>query len=216
MDGDGVSAPQVAASHYTFTNYATKGRWASYWHQIDEVLRLRPQQCLVVGVGDSVVLDALRSAVEDVVSLDIDSALRPTYVGSVTAIPLPSQSVDVVLCAQVLEHLPYEQFEGALRELARVSRHGLVLSLPRLSRAWSVRVGPIRRRDRIVALTIPLQRRLPPNDQHYWEVDAKGYPIRRVRQTLRSVGRIAREYRVPEHPYHHFWVVRFGESTGGA
>lgn len=53
---------------------------------------------------------------------------RPFHVRSVYALDVPDQAYDVVLCMEVLEHL--ERPVDALRELARVARIGVVLSVP--------------------------------------------------------------------------------------
>jgi len=53
---------------------------------------------------------------------------RQFAVGSVMALPFGDRSFDVVLCMEVLEHL--QQPELAVRELARVTRNGVVLSVP--------------------------------------------------------------------------------------
>jgi SAM-dependent methyltransferase len=50
--------------------------------------------------------------------------------GSVTALPFPDDSFDVVGCFEVLEHLPGDLPRQALSELARVARRGVVLSVP--------------------------------------------------------------------------------------
>ena len=39
--------------------------------------------------------------------------------------PFPDKNYDVIGCFQVLEHLPYENFEKALCELFRVSKKAL-------------------------------------------------------------------------------------------
>lgn len=49
---------------------------------------------------------------------------------SANALPLSSQSFDCVTCLEVVEHLPLELYEHALGELARISRHQLLISVP--------------------------------------------------------------------------------------
>ncbi len=49
-------------------------------------------------------------------------------VGNALGLPFASGSVDLVLCTEVLEHIP--QPEEAMKELVRVSRGYLVLSVP--------------------------------------------------------------------------------------
>ena len=44
--------------------------------------------------------------------------------------PVEDGAYDAIVCSQVLEHLPFEDVERALAELARVARVGLVVSVP--------------------------------------------------------------------------------------
>jgi SAM-dependent methyltransferase len=128
-----VSEPQIDASIYRSRAYLTKERICSFWYQFDEVLALEPADVLEVGPGPGMVTRWLREAGFVVSTLDFDEDVEPDVLGSVTSIPLPDESVDVALCAQVLEHLPWADAELALRELARVSRTGVVLTVPDIS-----------------------------------------------------------------------------------
>lgn len=51
-------------------------------------------------------------------------------VGGVDALPFASSSFDLVTCFEVLEHLPHRAFPRALRELERVSRKYIMVSVP--------------------------------------------------------------------------------------
>jgi SAM-dependent methyltransferase len=204
-------APQVDPSHYSFGGYSSERRWLSYWHQINETLAFEPQSCLVIGVGDAVVVDALARRVRTCRSIDIDRALGPSVVASVTDLPFADGAFDVVVCCQVLEHVPFEHVPAALDGLHRIARRGLVLSLPRCSRAWSFRVGNLIDRQYSFTVSVPEQRTLEWNGEHYWEIDAKGYPLRRVRKVLERGGTVRNQFRVPGFPYHHFWSI---ESAG--
>ena len=46
-------------------------------------------------------------------TLDISEGLQPDYVGSVTSMPFDDNSFELVICAQVLEHLPFDDFSVA-------------------------------------------------------------------------------------------------------
>ena len=124
------SRPQVTASHYSSRAYNSKERHNSYWHQVDEVLALEARTALEVGPGAGIVTDWLRRAGVQVTTVDMDPALDVDLRGSVTDLPLDQGAVDVVLCCQVLEHLPFEEVGTALAELGRVARSGVVVSVP--------------------------------------------------------------------------------------
>ncbi len=127
-----IAAPDKVPgrSHYSL-QYLRGGRVFSFAHQIDSVLAFEPRSVLEVGVGSGVVTAALRAAGIQVTTLDIQPELKPDLVGSVTDVPAPPDSFDVVLCCQVLEHLLFNQLSDALVELSRVSRQAVILILQR-------------------------------------------------------------------------------------
>lgn len=95
---------------------------------------------LDAGCGEGFTLDALEQAgvkaklsgidaVQD--ALDLGHKQFPTLDlrrGDIYALVQAANSVDVVLCTEVLEHL--EEPKAALKELVRVSREYLILSVP--------------------------------------------------------------------------------------
>jgi SAM-dependent methyltransferase len=192
--------------HYTTLRYDTKERWASYWHQIDETLAVAPSSVLLVGVGSGVVPAYLRLMGVAVTTLDVVSALEPDLVGDVRAIPAEADAFDVVVCSQVLEHLVFSDVPTALAELARVVRKRVVISLPRRGRYWelAVRIPPLPRLARIGVL--PNRRRFAGDKEHHWELGPRAVSPRRFRELLAEQLVIERDYHVPEHPYHEFFI----------
>ncbi|MEK8031481.1 methyltransferase domain-containing protein [Ideonella sp. DXS29W] len=202
---------QVDASHYKFERYVDIKRWCSYWHQLREVLALQPRSVLEVGVGNGINSLLLRQLGCETATMDIDPALNPTHVGSVTAIPLADASYDVVAAFQVLEHLPYDNFRTAVSELRRVSTRYVVLSLPdshkMLTFVLPLPFGGERRiqfakprwRARVHRIT----------GEHQWEINKRGYPVSRIVDDLRASGlEVLRTFRAPENPYHRFFICR--------
>lgn len=194
----------------------------------------------------------LRRAGIEVTTLDLDPALGTDLVGSVSKIPLTDESVDVALCAEVLEHLPWADVQSAVRELARVARKGAVISVPDVTPYFGIRLPvyfgtyvnrlrrhglrgaarmalrrEIRWRDLLWLALVPerwsMERRtweprrnriphrpwaLDFKGEHYWELGTLGYPRQRLVEALQAAGfRVVRDFRVPEHPWHHFFVL---------
>jgi len=64
--------PQVEPDHYYNIIYDTKERFCSYWHQIQEVLLLKPSEVLEIGIGNGFVSRYLKERGINVTTLDID------------------------------------------------------------------------------------------------------------------------------------------------
>ena len=98
-----------------------------------------PARALEVGCGEGVIADRLHRRFGEVVALDLpDAGLRadwrrlagPRFLhASAHALPFADDRFEVVVAAEVLEHLP-DPARG-LAEMARVGRRHLVLSVPR-------------------------------------------------------------------------------------
>jgi len=100
----------------------------------------RPRRVLEVGCGEGIVLASLAARLPgtrfDGLELD-EMALEQARVrcpgaklvrGDACELPFGDQSFDLVVCLEVLEHLP--EPARALRELRRVARGGCLLSVP--------------------------------------------------------------------------------------
>src|SRR3990167_9093807 len=117
---------QVRKDHYFNLKYDTKERWISYWYQIHEVLFYDPQTVLEIGIGNRTVSDYLKKAGVKVTTCDFDKSLKPDVLADILNLPFKKNSFDVVLCAEVLEHLPFKKFHRALEEIRRVCKKSAV------------------------------------------------------------------------------------------
>ena len=200
-----MSAP---VPEYKSAKYEHLDRWISYYRQIQEVLSLRPAELLEIGKGSGLVSTVLKSRGLTVTSLDIDPDVKPDVVGSVLSLPFADKAFDVTLCAEVLEHLPFEDFPKALAEIRRVTRRAVVLSLPHWG--WMFWIG----------LKLPLLPKLeafwkltgllkhPPGGEHFWEIGKRGYPLRRISSAIEASGfRIRATYLKPDSAYHRFFLL---------
>jgi len=199
---------QVDRSHYDFARYMDRARWASVWHQIDEVLRLQPAQVLEIGPGSGVFKAAAGAFGLDVITLDPDPELKPDLVGNALTLPLADNAVDLACAFQVLEHLPYTDALAAFGEMVRVARRHVVISLPDAKPLWHYRfhiprVGPF---DLCVPRPFYRPRQHHFNGEHHWEISTQGYPLSRLCEDLGRMARLARRFRAPDHTYHHFFI----------
>jgi SAM-dependent methyltransferase len=83
---------------------------------------LGPYRLLDVGCGEMPYLPLFEQHAIEIVGLDSVANPRASLLGPIEAIPAPDASFDVVLCAQVLEHV--DDPARGVRELHRVTRPG--------------------------------------------------------------------------------------------
>src|SRR6185312_6138806 len=107
-----------------------------------------PESLLDAGCGEGEMLR--RGAVPGstrTILLDRNRDTAAQVLGSVDALPFAARSFDVVTCIEVLEHLPDPG--AAVRELARVARRAIVVSVP--YEPW-FRVGNLFRGKHVASL----------------------------------------------------------------
>ncbi len=111
---------------YPNSNYEIpKTKFITYWHQIHEVQKTKPKKFLEIGIGDGFVSNYLGKKKKiKVVTFDNDKKLNPDFVGDINFLSkyFPKNSFDTILCAEVLEHLPFSSFKKCLKEMNKISK----------------------------------------------------------------------------------------------
>ncbi len=211
MTNKKVYIKQVDPSHYFNLKYDSKERWISYWYQIKEVVKTKPSNVLEIGVGNRLVSDQLKKIGIKLTTCDFDKDLRPDFVADVRKLPLKNNSFDTVLCAEVLEHLPYGDFRKALNEIRRVCKNYVILTLPHFSLTniyLGVKIIPfISIKEFTIKIDYPFRHKF--TGEHYWEIGKKSYPLSQVTAQIEKCGfKIENDYYPKENPYHHFFILK--------
>lgn len=200
---------QVNKDNYEFSKYVPKTRWSSFWHQISEIYKLGPESVLVIGVGDNIIENIIRSQIKIVHTFDIDPELKPDICGSIKDLSsCCTQKYDSIICCQVLEHLPFSNFESCIKQISDTTNKYCILSLPQkyyfsfhlvISILWKKKSFFISRIKKNVKHTF--------DGQHYWEIGAKESSLKDVKNIVEKYFSIKREYTVQENPYHRFFIL---------
>ena len=201
---------QVSKGHYKFKSYMDKGRWISVWHQLNEVIKLDPETVLEVGPGPGLFKNVASNFGIHVETIDLDPELKPDHVGSVTALPFDDAAFDVTCAFQMLEHLPYSVSLDAFRELVRVSKKAVIISLPDAESVfrWQVWIPKLAAFDRLIPPVGGKPKEHVFDGEHYWEINKVSYMLDKVIQDFEKIANLESTYRVMENPYHRFFIFK--------
>ncbi len=118
-----------------------------------DMVPLGLESALDIGARDGHITLQLSTRIGHVTALDLEcpaiSDPRITCIaGDAAQLPLPDRSVDLVFCAEVLEHIPSPALERAAKEIMRVSKEHVIVGVPfkqdiRVGRSTCLRCGQI-------------------------------------------------------------------------
>jgi len=202
--------PQVNKNHYNFIKYSNSDTWMNFWYQIFYILNLKPKTVLEIGPGNKTVTDVLKKNNIQVTTVDIDPSLAPDVVASVTKLPFAEKSFDLVLCSEVLEHLPYDLFKSSLVEIKRVCRDNVVLCLPHAGAVFQVNFKFPLIKPMNIFFKIPFfWKEHKFNGQHYWETGKKKYSIAKIKKDIGLTGLEIIETSIyHDDPAHYFFILK--------
>ncbi|MEK7098909.1 MAG: class I SAM-dependent methyltransferase [Patescibacteria group bacterium] len=199
--------------------YDHKARWIHYFHQIRAVrseLRenggdLDKFSVLEIGPSHGLVTGYLRKFGVKVTTLDIKPEYTPDVVGDVCELPFADDSFSMAIACEVLEHMPFTDSLKALRELRRVVKRTIFISVPDARRTLlQMRLKLPFCREISLTIRVPtLQRQIVTVARaHNWEIGKRGYPPSYVRSSIRRAGfRILREGSLPDTPRNYYFLL---------
>ena len=200
-------------------------QFLQYYFQVSQILSLpksKLSSILEIGPGLGHLENMLDKYDYQYLSLDIDEQNKPNIVGDVRNIQLDDNSIDMVCAFQMLEHIPYSQFLLALKEMSRVSRRYVYISIPcnissfRLDIDFNINVRYFSRFSFRLEKFIPfilinkidkdekeLLKRVDIKNPHFWEVGTKSFSKTKILEVFKTYKmRIINDYHNPYNPYH--------------
>lgn len=196
---------------YTNNNYITKDRWNNYWYQIQGIRMFsEARNVLEIGPGGKLVSDLLDKIGFSVKTLDINKNVEPDYVASADNLPMADKSFDIVLAAEILEHLPFDKMEKALSEIKRVSKIGAVISLPHSGYVFSFAFKIPLMKWKSKVFKIPhFWKTKTSTEDHFWETGLKNYPVKKIEKEIKKAGfKIIKKHIGYDDPAHIFFILK--------
>ena len=119
-----------------------------------------------------------------------------------------------VFTCEILEHIPFDDFEEALIELHRVSKKNVIISVPYSCMYFSFNI----------LLAIPFFKksinflaRIPyffvkikfdkKNKEHYWEMGKRKYPKRRIKDIIKKHFNIRKDFNFTQNIINYFFIL---------
>jgi hypothetical protein len=148
-----------------------------------------------------------------VTTFDFDPSIGPNFVRDVTRLPFKSGAFHCILAAEVLEHLPFDEFVGTLAELKRVCSASVIVTLPTPLVGPSALINVPAWNPMAISIGRPYAVRHRFDGQHYREVGKAGHGMRRVKRCIREIGlRIVRSFRLAPSLFYYFFVCDVGSG----
>lgn len=147
----------------------------SFAHQIHDIHQLKPKSIIEVGIGNGFTSTFLKSAGFDVFTVDINPNLSPDLCAPISELPnqLRERKFDLVVCCEVLEHLPFDEFESCMQIFQQIASR-MYLTLPQAKKFFGfggfLQLPKLGRRN--VNAYLSRAKALPA--EHYWEVGSAG------------------------------------------
>ncbi len=199
--------------------YDHRARWNHYFNQIRAVADtikkgggdISAFSMLEVGPSHGLVTGYLRKFGVTITTLDFKPEYSPNVVGDVRAMPFPDNSFDMSIACEVLEHMPFVDSQKAFKELHRVTKRTVLISVPDARHTlFHLRLKiPLLKEIKIFLRVPTFKKQIITNPRgHNWEIGKSGYPVSKIREALIQVGfRIIKSGAPHDTPHNHYFLL---------
>ena len=159
---------------YFSDSYFKMEQLYSYAHQINAIHSLRPNSLLEIGIGNGFTSTFFRKLGYDVVTVDINHELCPDICLPINELnsSIFGRTFDLIVCCEVLEHIPFCEFEGSIKTFASIGKN-LFLTLPNYKRQFGF--GGVLRLPKLsirISKYFEIKYKKEFGSGHFWEVDS--------------------------------------------
>lgn len=215
-----------AKKHYLTKEYEDFNLWLDYWVQKSLIEETKPNNILEIGKGTGTLESIMEREGFKYTTIDIDKSLSPDYVGDITKLPFKDNSFDTVCAFEVLEHIPFDEFPHAIKEMNRVAKKFVIISLPYacIYFGFAFQFFYMKKFEKLfkflhlkafepnyINLALPLffLNKQGMIKAHAWEMGRNNYPVSRIKNIIRDTGlTITKEISRMFYPYHRFFVAK--------
>jgi len=194
--------------------------WNRYYFIIKEIIRIKPKTILEIGAGSEIVKNCVKGLVEDYRVMDINEKLKPDILSDMRDFrPELKEKFDCLVCAEVLEHMPFRDLEKNLKNIHQyLANSGKALITIPHRRARILIITPFSYQKPLI-ITLPgwlksspksfyrqfIKRKIWIDPHHCWEIGDGKIKKKDVENVFKKVGFNIDKFRKLLHV--DFWVL---------
>lgn len=166
---------------------------------------------LEIGKGNGFISSFFKNMGYNITTFDINESLNPDVVGDILELTkyFKLNSFDLVICCEVLEHLPFEYFEKSLNEIDKINKNMLFLTIPEFKSFSGFNLFiKYFNKNKFLSFHIGTKAKHKLTEQHFWELDSSD-----LSSKINIVNILDKKYILEEfgrfklNPYHNFFVL---------
>lgn len=193
--------------YFSSEKYLIEGRWFTYNHIIQNITKYDECKILEIGPGNGIVKSILNNFGYEVVTMDISKVVDCNILGDVRYLPIKNKTFDIIICSQVLEHVPFEYFEKILLSIQMVCKNIVIITLPDSNLYFSISLKIPFFDVKHFLFQLPFTRYVK-DEEHFWEIGQKGTKFEYIDLILHKYFHKEKDYRIPLFPWHHLFVLK--------
>jgi len=197
---------------FNTSSYFTQEQWISYSEQL-RLIRYFSNKSKILEIGKGFGLTQYVSIVllqNNHITFDNDNALSPDVVGDVLSLDsIVHDKYDIVCSFEVLEHLPFVNFDKLIESFSNITNSYCIISLPIAGRIPFYFRTKLFKSSFTLDVTTRTTLGYKISDNHFWEIgSSRQTSLRRIRKQLKKHFEIIDDYRLKNQSYHRFFVLK--------